>query len=232
MLDWFDDPEQRRRTGSILNRVRPPALARCIFFQPPRRTARPHLREPSCLRPDPAHRGRRSSGTPSISTAPSGILRASGVGCWTDSMSRHWVGSTSASPATICGAEMDKTRAVQAIRLHRTVGMPLYVFEHPSHRSPSKPLRRRVQVQALALRVDGFGRDTTSSYRHPGSGLSVYAFGAPAATSVATGRSATGWTGIPSLAEVQNGGDLLASSDCSTPSGVSNRSSHPGASRF
>src|SRR3546814_18698212 len=33
MLDWFDDPDQRRRTGSILNKgeVRN-ALARAIFF--------------------------------------------------------------------------------------------------------------------------------------------------------------------------------------------------------
>ena len=33
MLDWFDDPEQRRRTGSILNKGEARnALARAIFF--------------------------------------------------------------------------------------------------------------------------------------------------------------------------------------------------------
>src|SRR3546814_16217731 len=33
MLDWFDDPDQRRRTGSILNKGEARnALARAIFF--------------------------------------------------------------------------------------------------------------------------------------------------------------------------------------------------------
>lgn len=33
MLNWFDDPEQRRRTGSILNKGEARnALARAIFF--------------------------------------------------------------------------------------------------------------------------------------------------------------------------------------------------------
>lgn len=34
MLDWFDDPEQRRRTGSILNKGEARnALARATFFR-------------------------------------------------------------------------------------------------------------------------------------------------------------------------------------------------------
>jgi hypothetical protein len=47
--------------------------------------------------------------------------------------------------------------------------------------------------------------------------LSIYAFDAPTATSVASWSISYRLDGyIPSLAEVQNGGDMLASTDCSS----------------
>ncbi|WP_214654978.1 hypothetical protein [Sphingomonas albertensis] len=61
--------------------------------------------------------------------------------------------------------------------------------------------------------------------------LSVYAFDAPTATSVASWSISYRLDGyIPSLAEVQSGGDLLATSDCSTETfGRVEQISHSGA---
>lgn len=64
--------------------------------------------------------------------------------------------------------------------------------------------------------------------------LSIYAFDAPTATSVASWSISYRLDGyIPSLAEVQNGGDALASTECSsTPFGRVEQISYPAAVAF
>ncbi|PTW43400.1 hypothetical protein C8J25_1231 [Sphingomonas faeni] len=123
----------------------------------------------------------------------------------------------------------------------RTATVPGMTFEwsapegQPLNFNPVKAFRNAgFKVQALycaSMVSDGTNYFVVSAPgKRPGF-LSIYAFDAPTATSVASWSISYRLDGyIPSLAEVQNGGDLLATGDCSTETfGHVEQISHAGA---
>jgi len=144
MLDWFDDPEQRRRTGTILNKGEAQnVLARAIFLN-----RLGELRDRTF-----ENQRHRDSGLILLIAAVTlwntvyldlavRHLCASGAEmprCRTNCspVSRRCDGSTSASPAIICEAR--RTNLVNSSALSafiRTVGMFSLRFRTSSHRFP------------------------------------------------------------------------------------------------
>jgi hypothetical protein len=168
----------------------------------------------------------RSTGSPTIA-----MLRAKASQVrWTDP--RSHTDKDGRQVGTLAGG---------TVTIPRKATVPEMTFEwyapegQPLNFNPVKAFRNAgFKVQALycaSMISDGTNYFVVSAPgKRPGF-LSVYAFDAPTATSVASWSISYRLDGyIPSLAEVQNGGDLLATSDCSTETfGRVEQISHPGA---
>ena len=123
----------------------------------------------------------------------------------------------------------------------RTATVPEMTFEwsapegQPLNFNPVKAFRNAgFKVQALycaSMVSDGTNYFVVSAPGKRLGFLSIYTFDAPTATSVASWSISYRLNGyIPSLAEMHNGGDLLATGDCSTETfGHVEQISHAGA---